>query len=234
MKPAQPGDRRPGGYVLTTATFVADWPALLLLLLSLAAGLFLYPRLPARVPSHWNLAGQVDGYASRPWGAVGIPLLSTGIYLLMLVVPLIDPKRENYRRFMGTYRVLRLMLVVFFVALHAVVLAAALGSPVRTDLLVPAGVSLLFIVLGNLLGQVRHNYFVGIRTPWTLASETVWQQTHRVAAYAFVLAGLAGLVGLLFPAAVRAVFLFGGLAGAVGYSVVYSYLAFAREAAGRR
>ena len=235
-KPANPSPAKPGSpppaYRVSTGTILADWPVLLLLLASLLAGVLLYPRLPEQVPSHWNLAGQVDRYGPRTWGAFGPPLLAAGIYALMLLVPLVDPRRENYRRFAGAYRVLRLTLVAFLVGLHAVTLLAAVGQPVRIDLWVPAAVSLLFIVLGNLMGQIRHNYFVGIRTPWTLASERVWQKTHRAASYAFVLAGLAGLLGLCFGPAVRSALLFGALGGAVLFATGYSYLVYRREEAG--
>lgn len=90
-----------------------DWPAILLVLASLVAGVLVYPYLPDQVPSHWNIKGEVDGYSSRLWGAYGIPLLNAGIYLLMLITPRIDPRRNNYAKFAGTYRILKIMMICF-------------------------------------------------------------------------------------------------------------------------
>ncbi|WP_083774340.1 SdpI family protein [Ammonifex degensii] len=111
----------------------------------------------------------------------------------MLVTPLIDPRRRNYARFAGAYRLLRWSFVLFMAGVYSVWMAAALGYPVDIGLAVKMGISLLFLAIGNVMGQVRHNYFVGIKTPWTLASEEVWQRTHRLAAKVWVLGSLACL-----------------------------------------
>jgi uncharacterized membrane protein len=158
------------------------------------AGFILYPMLPEQVPSHWNWQGEVDSYASRAFGAFFAPLLAVGLYLLMLVVPLIDPRRDNYVRFAGVYRLMRWSFVLFFAGLYAVTVGVALGYNLDAGLLVKAGVALLFTLLGNIMGQLKHNYFVGIKTPWTLASEEVWQRTHRLGAKVWVLGGLICLV----------------------------------------
>lgn len=218
-------------YRLRWETLRRDWPVLLLLAASLAAGLTLYPSLPPTVPSHWNLRGEVDGTAPRLWAAVGLPALAAGIYMLMLLTPLVDPRRENYPRFAGAYRLIRLSLVAYLVGLHALVLLAASGRPVDVALAMRVAASLLFVVLGNILGQVRHNYFVGIRTPWTLASETVWIKTHRAAARAWVTAGLAGLAGAAAGPVAGFAILATALGGALAFSAAYSYVLFRREQA---
>ncbi len=215
-------------YRVDMDTFRKDWPVLVLLLGSLVLGALVLPYLPERVPAHWNLRGEVDRYGSRLWGAFGIPLLNLAVYTGMLLLPLIDPRRENYPRFEGAYRLLRAALVTFLAGLYLLVLLAGLGYRVDVGRLVQVGLSLLFILIGNFLGQIRHNYFVGIRTPWTLASEEVWQKTHRVAARAFVLAGLAGAAGAIPGGPVGAVVTTGALLAATVYSVVYSCLLFAR------
>lgn len=222
------------GYRLGWDVLRRDWPVLLLLAVSLAAGLALYPSLPERVPSHWNLRGEVDAYGSRLWAAFGPPLLGAAVYFLMLVAPLVDPRRENYARFAGTYRLVRLAIVSFLVGLHAIVLLAGTGRPVNVAFTMQVGVSLLFILLGNVMGQVRHNYFVGIRTPWTLASEAVWVRTHRAAARAWVAAGVVGLAGAAAGPAAGYVIFMAALGAALIYSIVYSYVLFRREQAGLR
>lgn len=206
-----------------------DWPALLLLAASLAAGLILYPSLPPLVPSHWNIHGEVDRHSSRLWAALGLPAVTAALYALMLLTPLVDPRRSNYPRFAGAYRLIRLSLVAYLVGLHALLLLAATGRPVDVTAAVRVATSLLFVVLGNVLGQVRPNYFVGIRTPWTLASERVWVKTHRAAARAWVAGGLVELAGAAAEPVTGFAILLAALGGATLFSVIYSYAAFRRE-----
>lgn len=203
-----------------------DWPALLLLAASLVVAAAVYPQLPDQIPGHWNFRGEVDRYTSRAFGAFGFPLITLGLYILMVVVPYLDPKRDNYLKFSEVYQVLKVTLVCFLVGLHMTVLAAALGYPLPVDKIVPAGISLIFIITGNFMGRMRHNYFVGIKLPWTLASEKVWTKTHRLAGSIWVLAGLAGLVGTLFGGATGGVILFTALGIAVLVPAVYSFLLY--------
>ncbi|MCL6610023.1 MAG: DUF1648 domain-containing protein [Peptococcaceae bacterium] len=123
----------------------ADWLAVSLTAASIIAGIFVYPHLPETVPSHWNIHGQVDKYSSRTWGAFGLPLMTAGIYLIMVLAPRIDPRRENYARFRGAYRFLKLGLVVFFIWLYAVILANSLGYPMPVDRAVITALGILFM-----------------------------------------------------------------------------------------
>lgn len=206
----------------------SDWPSILLVIASFIAGALVYPHLPEQVPSHWNIHGEVDDYSSRLWGAFGIPLLSAGIYLLMLFMPLIDPRRDNYVKFRKTYQVLKLMLICFFTGLFVITILAALGYNVPVGRLVPFGVSLMIVVIGNWMSKIRYNYFVGIKLPWTLANEYVWQKTHRMAGPLWVAAGLVGMAGAIIGGQAAAVLLFGGLIVAVVVPTVYSYLLYRR------
>lgn len=227
--PAAPTEGGDGGWREATRWELGrEWPLLLLLLLLLVAGLVAYPHLPERVPAHWNLAGEVDRYQSRFWGAFAMPLLGLGIYLLMLVAPRWDPRRENYARFLPVYRFTRTALVLLTAVLQGVILAAGLGRAVPVGLIVQCALSSLFLFLGNQLGRVRPNYFFGIRTPWTLASEEVWRRTHRLGAWLLVGAGLVGLASAPLPAPFNAALFFGGLAVAVVWSTLYSYFVFRR------
>ncbi|MGQ9533210.1 MAG: SdpI family protein [Desulfotomaculales bacterium] len=218
-----------GGYRVDRTLVVRDWPALAVLAAMLAAGVVLYPHLPDLVPAHWNIRGEVDNYFSRFWGAFALPLLAAGMYLAMLFLPYVDPRRDSYVRFEGAYRAVRAGLVLFLAALQAVIVAVALGGP--PDLVprvVPAALGLLMLVIGNYLPQARFNYFFGVRTPWTLASEEVWRRTHRFSGPAFVLGGLAALAAAFLPAPANFAVGMGGIGAATLASVVYSYLAFRR------
>ncbi|OPX85908.1 SdpI family protein [Pelotomaculum sp. PtaB.Bin117] len=206
-----------------------EWPLLLIVTGALIAGFIIYPHLPEQVASHWNLAGEVDRYSSRFWGAFGIPVMTAAIYILMLFLPLIDPKKQNYQKFAGAYRLLRAVMVIFMTGLYAVIVANAQGYQVPVDRVVITGIAVLFIVMGNFMGQIRQNYFVGIKTPWTLANEAVWQKTHRLAARLWVAAGLAGLAAALAGGAAGAVIMGVSLGLAVIIPVAFSYLEFRRR-----
>lgn len=212
----------------TFKIFLSEWPLWLLIVAALVLGVAVYPQLPEQVASHWNYRGEVDGYSSRNWGAFGIPLLTAGIYLGMLLLPLIDPSRQNYEKFAGAYRVIKAMLVIFMTGLHLVVILNALGFQVQVDKVVMGGVSLLILIIGNFMGQFRHNYFIGIKTPWTLASEVVWRKTHRLGGRLWVAAGILGLAGTLLGGPTGGLLLAAALALAVIIPFVYSYLEFRR------
>ncbi|MGE5553488.1 MAG: SdpI family protein [Betaproteobacteria bacterium] len=207
-----------------------DWPLWLLLAASLVVGIVLYPALPDRIPLHWNIQGQIDRYGSKAEGVFGMLALNVGLYLFFLALPRFDPRRENYAKFAPTYRFFRSLFVVFMTVLWGVAMAAAKGMPVDTARVVPLMVSALFILIGNLMGRVRYNWFVGIRTPWSLANEEAWRLTHRAAGPAWVLGGLVSLAGAFFGKAVAAVTMGIGLGGATIFSVVYSYFAWRRTA----
>lgn len=206
-----------------------DWLAVSLIIASVIAGVLVYPYLPDMVPSHWNVQGQVDRYSSRFWGAFGIPLMAAGIYLLMILVPRIDPRRESYARFRGAYWFLKLGLAAFSVWMYVVILMNSMGCPMPVDRAVGTAVGLLIMVVGNFMGQFRHNYFVGIKTPWTLASEEVWQKTHRFASRIWVGSGLAtALAGVFLGGPAAFLITMAAIGVAVLVPVVYAYFLYRR------
>ncbi len=204
-----------------------DWLIVVLILASFAAGIVLFPFLPDYVPSHWNIQGQIDRYSSKQWGAFGIPTMTMIIYLLMVVTPNLDPKRENYQRFKNTYKLLKFAITAFLVFLHVIILVSSLGYQVPIGNLVSVLIGFLTIIIGNVLGKIKHNYFVGIKTPWTLASEEVWKSTHRLASRIWVLAGLVIVVaGITLTAMSIFVVLIASLAAAVIVPTIYAYLKY--------
>jgi len=205
-----------------------EWPLWLIMGGMLLAALFLYPHLPDKVPSHWNVRGEIDAYQTRFWGAFFAPSMTVAIYILMVIVPAIDPRRENYRRFSGAYNFLRWALVIFFGCIYAATILVAFGYPVNMSLLVKAMVAVLFLIIGNFMGQFRHNYFVGIKTPWTLANEEVWQRTHRMAGKIWVAGGLICLLLSPFDTVWSAVVFFSAIMIMAIVPIVYSYLIFNR------
>lgn len=177
-----------------------EWPYWILLVAMFAASALAWDRAKLPIPTHWNIRGEVDGYGGRFEGLLLVPLLATGMYVLLLALPRLDPARANYASFAGPYRVMRAALAIMLAGLHALLVATALGYEVDTGRWVPVGIGLLFVVLGNVMGKVRPNYFVGIRTPWTLSSARSWEKTHRAGGRVFVVGGaalaLAALIGI--------------------------------------
>ena len=157
-----------------------------------------YPALPERVVTHWGIDGQPDGWSSRAFAALFFPALIAGVWLLMRALPKLDPRRESYAKFQGTYDLLVAAIVGFLALIHIATLGYALGWPVPVDRVVWLGTAILFIVLGNVLPRARPNWFVGIRTPWTLSSDRVWERTHRLGGRVLVVGGIVvALAGML-------------------------------------
>ncbi len=208
-----------------------DWPVWVFMAAIIAAAAFIHPTLPDIVPTHYNIRGEADGFGGKASLTVTLPLVMLGIYGLLLVLPLIDPRRSSYPHFRSTLRVIRAGLVVFFGLLNLVTLAAAkgIGLPMGTAIIVL--LSGMFILLGNYMGRIKPNWFIGIRTPWTLSNAEVWRRTHRWSGGAFVLAGVAGWISILFAAETAFfIFLAARLAVCV-FSIVISYVFWRQEQA---
>jgi uncharacterized membrane protein len=173
----------------------------------------------------------MNGWSSRLWGASVLPLVLILLTLLMRWLPRIDPRGANYPKFAGTFNGLFISIMLFILGMHFVILASALGYPVAMGRWVPIGMGAFFIVMGNLLPRARPNWFVGIRTPWTLSSDRVWEKTHRLAGYVFVVLGvLIGLIGVVSGGSDLVMPWLGGLIGIAALSlVVYSYVEWRRE-----
>jgi uncharacterized membrane protein len=154
----------------------------------------MYNSLPESVPTHWNEHDVVNGYTPKPWGVFILPLTMLGIYLMFLFLPALSPSGFRISRFIGVYWILCTVTLGFLLITTIFALLKAQGSSVPLNRVVSAGVGVLIIVIGNFLGKVTKNFFVGIRTPWTLASDEVWLRTHRLAGWSFVIAGFVVLI----------------------------------------
>lgn len=205
------------------------WIPLLIIVAGLVASALVYPDLPERVPTHWNLAGEVDGWSPRAWGAWMIPLFTALIWALMRWLPSIDPRGKNYVKFGGAFEGIMISVMLFMLVLHVITLRAALGYSVAMERVVPLGVGVLFVVIGNLLPRARPNWFVGIRTPWTLSSDRVWEKTHRLGGRLFVLGGILIALSTLLGAAWSSGVLIAVVAICSLVAVVYSYTEWRKE-----
>lgn len=167
-----------------------------IILLPLFAGLILWDRLPAQMPTHWNMAGEVDGWSSKAFAVFGLPLMLLGFQWLCLLGTAADPKRENHPQ-----KVVQLVLwviPVLSVLLHTLTYAAALGKQVQMEVILPVFIGLLFSIIGNYMPKCRQNYTIGIKIPWTLNSEENWNRTHRFAGWVWTFGGLVILLAGFF------------------------------------
>lgn len=179
----------------------------------------------AQVPIHWGIDGQVDGYAPKEIGLFLLPLVTAGMAALLAVIPRYEPRRANLERSGKAYAAIWIAIVSLLGALHVLSVAVALGNALDVTRPILIGAGLLFLVIGNYLPKVRPNYLMGIRTPWTLASDLSWVRTHRVGGRLFVVEGLAlialGLLGV--RAEVLAVAIVGSVAIELVVVFIYSY-----------
>jgi uncharacterized membrane protein len=160
---------------------------------------YLYPGLPDPMPSHWNAMGEIDGYMAKPWGAYLLPLLTLAIWFLFLVVAYISPQGFRLDKFMPVVGILQLATTGFMIGVGALVLLSSQGNSINAGNFIAPGLGILLIVVGNYMSKLRKNFFMGIKTPWTLASDEVWDRTHRLAGKTFVLGGIAMMFFPLVP-----------------------------------
>ena len=190
---------------------------------------FATPLLPFRMAVHWGPGGEPDAYLVRPLALLLLPGAAAGLLGLFALLPRIDPLGENVAAFRRAYDAFALLLVAFLLVLHVGVLAWNAGVEYRIVQLVAATVGVLFVGLGALLRRTEPNWFVGIRTPWTMHDDRVWHETHRLAGTLFKLAGVVAFLGVLLPdLAVAAIVV--PAVGAALLSVVYSYVVYRRVA----
>jgi uncharacterized membrane protein len=202
--------------------------AVILIGLMVAASAWAWPRLGDQpLPFHYGLNGP-DRYGSKAEAVLALPIVAVLLSLVFTALPPLMPARARLERSWGAFVTMWMALLVFLLVLHLVMLARDLGTPLAMERIVPIGVGLLTAVTGNLLGKVRYNYVFGVRTPWTLANERVWDRTHRFAGWAMVLGGLTAVcIGLLIPTGLEPqlhVLILICVVGPALAAVVYSYI----------
>ena len=198
---------------------------MLLILVVAVALLAAYPHLPNRVATHWNTELQADGYSPK-WALFLLgPGVMGALTLFTFLGPWLSPRKFEVETFRSTYNLMMLMLFCAIAYCSGITLWSAAGHPIDAGRLIQGGVCVLLMVLGNVMGKVRRNFFIGIKTPWTLASERVWNATHRLAGRTFVAAGVLGLVFTLINLRVWPMYVL--LTGVLA-PVIYSLVAYKR------
>jgi len=204
------------------------WLAPLLIVASIAFTAAVYPELPDRVATHFGLNGP-NGWSPRALAAGFLPAITIVVWGILLIAPKIDPRGANYAQFAETYENLILIIVGALVVLHVLMLGYALGWPISITRLIPVVIGAMIVGIGTLLPNAKSNWFFGIRTPWTLASDRVWDRTHRVGGWLMVAAGL--LIAMIGIASSDAWvwFLIATSFALLLSPVVYSYFAWREE-----
>ena len=203
---------------------------LLMIAAGTLAGLLLWNRLPDPMASHWNVNDQVDGSISKFWGVFLLPLITLGMFLLFRVLPSIDPMKANIAQFREAFNLFIVLIVGFMVYLYGLTLAWSLGyNTFRMSGAMLSAIGLLFIFVGFLMRQAKRNFFIGIRTPWTLSSDTVWNETHRVGAVLFMISGALAFIGGFFGGSTAFWLMFAPLIGSTLFLLLYSYVLYQRE-----
>lgn len=202
--------------------------ALALTALSWGLSAWFYPSLPDRIPIHWNLVGEVDGYGEKRWAVFLIPAMMMGFMVLFAFLPALSPKHFEVDMFRSTYLYILVLLSALFLYMHGVILLATWQEvrpgPKFMDIgrTLVGGLFLFFALMGNVMGKVRRNFYIGIRVPWTLASDRVWNDTHRLAAWLMVAGGILGFV--LVVLGVPIAWSIGVMIATLLVPVVYSFL----------
>lgn len=201
---------------------------LAIIVISFSIGIYFYPQLPAEVASHWNAQGEVNGYLPKFWGLFLMPLVSLGLFLLLILIPKIDPLKANIEKFRKYFDAFVALIIVFLFYVYLLTIFWNRGSRFDMGMLLMPALAVLFYFTGVLIQNSKRNWFIGIRTPWTLSSDRVWEKTHKLGSKLFKASAILALIGMLFPK-IGLYFVIIPVLFLAAFSIVYSYLEYKKE-----
>lgn len=199
-----------------------------LILVSFLIGAYLYPYMPEKMASHWDANGSVDGYMPKLWGLFLLPVISAILFLVYMLIPKIDPLKGNIEKFRGHFDVSILLLFVFLFYVHMLTMLWNLSYRFNIIQLLAPAFGLIIYYAGIMMENAKQNWFIGVRTPWTLSSEVVWDKTNKLAGKLFKVAGVLAAMGLIFPKYAIFLILVPVILAAV-YPIIYSYQKYQQE-----
>jgi len=211
------------------STRTTIFATIFLIAFSIAFSASIFDRLPEQMASHWNEDNQVDGYISRFWSAFLMPIVTLGLLGLFLVIPNIDPLKANIAQFREYFNTFIVLIALFMVYMHCLTILWNLGYDqfnMGTAMLPAMG--LLFVFAGIMMRHAKRNFFIGIRTPWTLSNDRVWNETHRIGSTLFVISGILAFLGAFFEE-YAVWFILIPVLGSTLFLFVYSYVLYQRE-----
>ena len=201
---------------------------LILIFLSFLISFYISPYLPTQMASHWDINGQVNGYSYHLFGLYFLPTLTLALFFLFKLLPKIDPYKKNFNQFKTHYQNFVIIITAFLIYIHFLTLFWNLGYQFNFIQFFTPGIAILFFYTGILTQNARRNWFVGIRTPWTLSSDKVWKQTHSVGGQLFKAVALISLLGIIWPN-LAIYFLLGPMLFTVCFVFVYSYWLYSHK-----
>jgi len=197
----------------------------LVVVISFLIGLYFYPQLPDQMASHWNAKGEVDGYMTKFWGVFLMPLVMIFMALIYFFIPRIDPLKKNIEKFRKYFEGFILVMLLFFLYIYVLTLVYNLGYEFNMGQFMFPAMGFLFYYCGVLIKNAKRNWFIGIRTPWTLSSDKVWDKTHAIGGKLFQAVGIIAFIGVLFPDYMIWI-LFVPLFSVVIFTIAYSYFEY--------
>lgn len=199
--------------------------SLIILLLFLGIAFYTYPLMPDQIATHWDSQGNVDGYMSKIWGLLFFPILMIVINIMFFIVPKIDPKKENIEKFKESFNEFIIIFNLFMLYIYSLTVVWNMGREFDMNVAIIPALGFLFYFIGSLIGKAKRNYMIGIRLPWTLASDDNWDKTHRKGERVFKIIGIITLAGVFFSDYAMW-FLLVPLIIGITYLTLYSYLEF--------
>jgi uncharacterized membrane protein len=198
---------------------------ILLILAAFAASLVYYQQAPEQMVTHWNASGEPNGYMPKFWALIFTPMLMAMMAGLLYYLPFLDPLKKNVDKFRGHYENFIAVLMGFLLLVHTQTLLWNSGVQIDPGITVSLGMGVLMFYIGFLLSKAKQNWFIGIRTPWTLSSEKVWDKTHALGSKMFMAAGILVFIGT-FVSEYRFLFVMVSVLIAAIVPVIYSYFEF--------
>lgn len=202
-----------------------QWLMLAIILASFAIGAYFLPWMPAKMASHWDINGNVNGYMPKIFALFLMPVISLALFGLFLIIPRIDPLRENIKKFRGYFDMFIAVLIFFMLYVYLLTILWNLGTKFNMGQMLMPAFGLMIYYCGVLMQNAKRNWFIGIRTPWTLSSEAVWNKTHQLGGRLFKIAGVLAFLGIFIP---KYAFFF-ILVPVIGFSAflfLYSYIKY--------
>lgn len=200
----------------------------LIILVSILVSIYAYPLVPEQMASHWNSVGQVNGYMPKLVGLALMPVIAIALLALFLVIPRIDPLRRNITKFRGYFDTFIVLMLLFLLYLHVIVIFANIGFAFNMIQVLAPAIGVVFYYAGVLISHAKKNWSIGIRTPWTMSSERVWNETHSRGGKLFKAAGIIAFLGIVFPD-YAILFVLIPIIAVVVYTFVYSYVLYQKK-----
>jgi len=184
--------------------------------------------MPEKIASHWNAQGQVDGYIPKFWGLFLMPFISVALFFFFILMPIIDPLKKNIEKFRKYFDLLIIFIFLFFFYIYILTILWNLGITFNMFLALIPAFGILFYFVGIVIEKAKRNWFVGIRTPWTLSNEAVWNKTHKIGGKLFKIAAIITFFGLILPKYAILLLILPVIAFSL-YTIIYSYFEYQKQ-----